>query len=641
MKLPARQAGDSGDILRHWQLAVAILLGIAAASMYQADLVPPDHDEWLTVSSAVLGDLGDPADFMDWHLRSHPSHMPGYYILLAVWSRLISPELAVLRMLGLFLALLHAALAYRLAKVFIAPAAGFFALVFLASNAFINFYIAHARPYMLFTTLASLTVWHYLRLVHGQRQGKASARELLALGGSVFALVMTHLFSATLLFTLGMYHLLFARKDRRWLAVALTVVTAVLVCLPMAAYMLSRVDASISHIPGSLTGGFTVANRWLEAMTNNSQLPLLALVAMGLALGIRGGGISRLKPIVALPALFLVSLALVGEFTRFAAPSTMRYHLDGWILVALVASASMCLLYRWKRWLGLLALFWVLFGLAFQQHANWWQFVTIRASSFWMPPTQAISRLAREDGGTPALLAFPYGVLYRGTLRRPELSGLEERAHMIDYYFSRHGLEIGAPGTLEGFSELLERQVLHAPSVWHFHQLEADAAKVVAAADLLLRHNYRLCAETAVGIETVIKQYQWRLLDCQPPAISVSSQTALIKYELYELGLNADGSAALFIDKWLPRSEFEQQQYKMSWQIIGADWQGFAQLDLPLVHQGELRQFSLDITRAPAGDYQLMLIIYDAATGERLPWADNPGYVPEMLPLGEIVIPEN
>ena len=33
-----------------------------------------------------------------------------------------------------------------------------------------------------------------------------------------------------------------------------------------------------------------------------------------------------------------------------------------------------------------------------------------------------------------------------------------------------------------------------------------------------------------------------------------------------------------------------------------------------------------------------MAIVYDSETGDRIPWQDNEGYVPEMLELDRIVI---
>ena len=78
----------------------------------------------------------------------------------------------------------------------------------------------------------------------------------------------------------------------------------------------------------------------------------------------------------------------------------------------------------------------------------------------------------------------------------------------------------------------------------------------------------------------------------------------------------------------------------MSFQLLSLDWDNVAQLDLPLVHEGVQRRFSIDVTDVDPGDYRLVVILYNGQTGERSVWHDNPGLSPELLTLAEIVIPE-
>ena len=73
-------------LLGHWIWAAAALLFLAAMSIYQGDLVAPSWDEWLTMLGSVLLDWTGPAEFLEGHMRMHPSHMPLYYILLSLWG---------------------------------------------------------------------------------------------------------------------------------------------------------------------------------------------------------------------------------------------------------------------------------------------------------------------------------------------------------------------------------------------------------------------------------------------------------------------------------------------------------------------------------------------------------------------------
>ena len=122
------------------------------------------------------------------------------------------------------------------------------------------------------------------------------------------------------------------------------------------------------------------------------------------------------------------------------------------------------------------------------------------------------------------------------------------------------------------------------------------------------------------------------------PGILASYLTDPLEYELYGLSFSAEDEQILFVDRWASRGDFDVENYQMSHQLINDDWQMVAQLDVPLVHEGKLRRFWIDVSDVPPGNYRLMAILYNAQTGERVKWIDNPGYVPEMLELGEIVL---
>ena len=147
MMISVAETNDTRSVFSHWAWVVPVLLFISSMTLYQTDLVPPSNDEWVTMSTTVIADWETPADYLSLHTRSHPSHTPGYYILLTAWSMLTSPDIAILRVLGVLLTLLIVAHVYRLASVFIAPVAGFFAAVIVASTAFFQFLYPRTRAH--------------------------------------------------------------------------------------------------------------------------------------------------------------------------------------------------------------------------------------------------------------------------------------------------------------------------------------------------------------------------------------------------------------------------------------------------------------------------------------------------------------
>ena len=104
--------------------------------------------------------------------------------------------------------------------------------------------------------------------------------------------------------------------------------------------------------------------------------------------------------------------------------------------------------------------------------------------------------------------------------------------------------------------------------------------------------------------------------------------------------MSEDSDALLFVDRWTAKEGMPTNGLKLSHQLISADWEKVAQLDLPLVNEDRMRQFSIGIAQAPAGNYRLMTILYDGETGERHDWTDNPGEPRYMQALADVVIPD-
>ena len=453
---------------------------------------------------------------------------------------------------------------------------------------------------------------------------------------------MTHLFSATLLFTLGMYHLFFAPKNSRWLKSGLVIVIPIIICLPMVGLVLNGkgYSTALALLPDDAANAFEAVHLWLVVMLNNQPVPLLVLIVAGIILGIRQRLIPY-RPWFTLPALFMVTIAILGQFTGFITPSTYRHQLDGWILLVLCAAASLYALYKWKRWLWLLILLWPLSGYTFQQTAVWRDFTGFRADTFWHPPIQAVSRLAQEQSHRPYILQYPFTQHYYESLIPPFIAGYTHKHSQRYYYFSQHGIDTGLPQEEKELVEQLQYQALQTPTIWHIYQKPlAQAEDLSQAAEAIRNMQYEFCEGQTLGLNTVINHYSWDLLDCQPPGNPARYHTELIDYAFYKAGFNSDANAVMFIGKWGSRQDFDTNSYKVSYQLISEDWSNAAQLDLPLVAENELRQYAIDASDVSPGQYRLMLILYNTTSGDRLAWDGNEGYAPGMLPLGEITIRE-
>ena len=272
-------------ILSHWLWALPILLIVAALTLRQIDLYPSTPDEFYSMYNAgwLVNGPYSPIDVMQSLQRNSPDHTPGYFILLSIWGNLIAYDLALGRVLTIFTGLLTLAIAYRLARDFVAPVAGLFMLIIVASNAFYNFYYAHVRFYPLLVFISGIILWLYWRIMFRAKSPKAL--DYFSLFAAVFALENTHLFCATFLAALGIYHLLFAPKNRRWLAVTATGITAVVLFLPVLVNMMDGITKAMQKTPIQLANGMTALDTLIRFMLNGRP-ELLIIVITGL-LGLR------------------------------------------------------------------------------------------------------------------------------------------------------------------------------------------------------------------------------------------------------------------------------------------------------------------------------------------------------------------
>ena len=388
----------------HWVFTLPILLAVAALSIRQINLYPPTADEFFSLFN--VGWLGNgpftSVDVLTSLAEFSPNQTPGYFVLLNLWGHFTGNDVASGRVLSIFVSLLALALVYRLARDFVAPLSGLFAVIILASNAFYNFYIPHLRMYPLLLLSSALTLWLYLRIVH--KLGTVRCFDYLSLGLACYVLANSHAWSLLFFLMLGLYHLLAVRKDRRWLMTATVIATALLLFLPWAPILLSSRENVSSFWASSVTDGAGATSTWLAAASNNS--PYLLLVGL---LGIEFARWTQnpvTKALIFLPLLFLLVLFAVAQISGLILYNGMRYALTGFVPFVLLAAWCHFALYRRRKWLALLVLLWLPAATHFQATANWGDYVAGRIYSFDLPPWQALSRDLRQSADTGPLIAY-------------------------------------------------------------------------------------------------------------------------------------------------------------------------------------------------------------------------------------------
>lgn len=620
--------------LGHWLWALPVLLIVGALAMRQIDAFAPATDEFFSMFNAgwLVNGPYSPVEVVS-SLREHsPDHAPLYFILLSAWGRVVGTALAAGRLLTVLSSLVGLAMVYRLAKDFVAPIAGSFALVIVASNALFNFYLSDARMYPLLVLLAGIVLWLYLRLVYRVRRARLA--DYLALGAATFCLIGTHVFGLVFLIMLGIYHLLVVPKRQVWLAISVAMLAAGLLFLPYLWGMLESSGSVIESKAHVAVGSWDAIMAWLNVMLNERPA-LLIIPAIGLILGVRGKRIG-LRPYMFMFVAYLLAMGVMAETTSLILKDSMRHHLASSLPFTLFVGAGIYGLFRIRKWLALVIILWIIAGVDMQNTARWWDYIVLRSQVFTQPPTHILSRLALREEVTPTIVAYPYHPLYADM-------GLSHRGNINysqrDHYFSQHGATIGSARELPELEALLYQNVIDSSSLWLVHPVAPKWATLVdEARQLLGRLNYEECGTTPIGGNTNIRRFMWDMLDCQIPQAEMAGRTELVDYQFNRARLDIATDTLIFSDRWSARdAEMPLEPFRMSYQLIADDWRKHAQVDLPLSHPDRWRRFSIDISGVPPGNYRLMAILYHSESGERYAWLENnaPG---NMLPLANIII---
>lgn len=288
----------------------------------------------------------------------NPYHAPGYFMLLSGWGRVVGWEPPALRVMSLLFGMLTIAGIYRLGTDLRSPSVGLVAAAIMASSAFYAHFLHEMRVYTLHTFLTVLTLWLYLHLMNPRREPRRW--EWLVWVGCVTAMLYAHYYAMLPLAALGLYHLLFVKKDRRWWLLTGGTVVGGLLFLPWVGALLaglSRTSADAQLHERALSAGEAV--RLIATMFSNNNLILLAVV-LALVLTARGRGV---RFVVFLTLVLLGLLLLTNELLQIMHGGRLRYTISMWPLLALVAAIGLLQLRLWRvLMVGVLAL-WIAFGL--------------------------------------------------------------------------------------------------------------------------------------------------------------------------------------------------------------------------------------------------------------------------------------
>ena len=357
-----------------WLWTLLPLLLAAALTVPLLDVDAFNGDEPVSLIAAGIIRSG-PLSLVDAWSSVSPQQALGWPTLLAIWGRLVGwSELAV-RALPLFFGMLALAWVYRTGRDLLSPRAGLFAALLLSASVFFLAYMIHARAFTLVVLCTALSIWSYWRVaLHPRPPGRGAQAGLLL--GSI-GLLYAHYYCALFLPALGLFHLLFVPKNRRWWQPVFLLVLAALLAMLQLPGFLQGLDKTVSNeaLHNKALSATALISRFVRSLTNGlvdpsppfSELLLHALLLVlvivtlwFLRSGKRAGAIWLLV-FASTTLLFLATV--INEVFRVIVENRIRYLMPLWPLTALLVSAGLWqLASKHLRLVAVLLALWLILG---------------------------------------------------------------------------------------------------------------------------------------------------------------------------------------------------------------------------------------------------------------------------------------
>ncbi len=559
-------------------------------------------------------------------------HGPLYFVLLNAWQRLAGYDLFSSRLLSVYLAILTVAMVYRLALLTGKREIASTAAIAIACLAYFNYYAHETRMYALLLLLVAWLLWSYWRVVHAR--GAVGYWRWLSLFLPAASIMYVNYFGFIIIAAVGIYHLLLAPKDRRWLQISLVMAVA---CLLFAAWL-----------PVALRG----FERSQDALDPSRLLPLESLLAMlsiyanGLwllpliaaALCLRGQRNRAEDYLLFLTGAVLLLLYALNEATTIMVARRMRYTIVLMIPFCCFLAIGLTRLRGWKMLRFPLLALWVAACFAYFASEAILLYTNRREINHDQVPhyQEFLYEADSLPGENQLIVSFhrdslvkDYDTLIHYRARLPKSAGIVHVGNDVNGRLVLQGG--GAAGSSQ--SGITERY----QGIWVLHNpQQTELAALDSYRDWFSQH-YRSCGVWVDKPQAVIAYYLKHEIPCR---LVADAQLLTVQYEhgtrLGNLEF-AQADDALFVYLWWHATIDKRYSYTV--QLFDAAGAKARQVDA-VIADSPITISRLDLADLPPGDYQLKLIVYHFETLRSQPGmvlADERRFDRE-LPLGAVTI---
>ena len=453
------------NLTQRWIVAVVVIYGAFVLAALRLDDYPIYVDGLFSIATAGYFDQAAGMDgVLDRLMVKSQQHVPGYFLVLHVWGKLVDWSPFALKLLSVFFGILSLALIYRLGRSLIGREAGLFAATMLASLASYNVWYLPIRMYTMFVAAALLLLWLYLRALRNRELTRA---ELMPLGLACVLFEYTHIFSLAMLCAIGVYHLFFVTKTRGWFLISGTFMVAGLVFLPWLRILIQGTAYATGRAEQAIDALSSIDLIWsITSLGINASNLFILLIALAAVCALRRDRIA-----IALWVILLLTMAfyvIVNQLLGVIDFPRTRYAVIVFPLIILLMLKGLEVLPRKKIVLTGILVFWLASGMLFQRRVGAGQFVR----AYNTLPIHLIQRHLQDEflegdlltGWSDGLNLYFESVVYSG---------------VADFYFAEHGVEVAVEHTYElgnsdnnAIAAMLREQLKSHNRVWLAYELD-------------------------------------------------------------------------------------------------------------------------------------------------------------------------
>lgn len=591
-------------------LALTYVLGVSNLKSFP--IVGAEFNSTLHLSATRFGPSYSLVETIDTVHVSFKDHSPGYFVILNLWSRLAGRDLFALRLFSVFFGLFAVGFTYRLALLTGNTEIAIDAALLAASLAFAVYFTYTVRMYGLLAMLSVAVAWRYWKITC--MAGPVPRRYWIAFICASTAILWVHYLGLIVLAAVGVYHLVFARKDRRWFHTCLALVAACLLFAPWLPVFIAGIAAKSSPDSDALS---SVDSLLAMASIYTNGLPLIVpVVGLAVALNYRRLGQAQKYILILACAIVLLMLA-ANEFTTLLYARRIRYTIIFALPWACALAIALNLIPAWRLIRIPFLILWIA------------GFAVYSASDDLLLYTNWLTQDQHKMPHYQDLLYEPAVVTNESDFIVSFHPDTSLTWQMPDYYNQIPGKWAGlihiwtAPDGIPAFnSSVPELSAVETMASWRFpvwliyNPQETDLASIPAYADGFAKH-YRSCGRYVEKPASVIERYAPVDVSCallrsaDPLAIDYDNGAGLanIHFEL-----EAD---ALQVYSWWSRTDFGKYIYSL--QVFDRDGDKVEPQTDNLIGDSGLYSLSLDVSSLPKGEYVVRQIVYDTLSQKSQP----------------------